>query len=89
MLPEYKAAPVQAPLNRGVGLHIKPRRSDCSGVRPSWYPFAFNVCDCDGPVDRAHAVGPAAAACVDHQLSGGPWSVDRSLGPPDCMDTPP
>jgi hypothetical protein len=53
MLPEYKAAPVQAPLNRGVGLHIKPRRSDCSGVRPSWYPFAFNVCDCDGPAPEA------------------------------------
>lgn len=34
-----------------VGLYIPPRESDCSGVRPSWYPFQINVCDedCDEP----------------------------------------
>jgi hypothetical protein len=48
-LPEHKATRTQAPLHRGIGLYFKPRRSDCSGVRPSWYPFAVNVCDCDGP----------------------------------------
>jgi hypothetical protein len=31
--------------SRGVGLLIPPRESDCSGVRPSHYPLAVNVCD--------------------------------------------
>jgi hypothetical protein len=48
-LPEYPPAVVQMPRSVGVGLVIPPRRSDCSGVRPSWYPFQMNVCDVDAP----------------------------------------
>ena len=31
--------------SRGVGLRLPLREADCSGVRPSWSPFAVNVCD--------------------------------------------
>jgi len=47
--PEYPPTPVQAPASAGIGLHIPERKSDCSGVRPSWYPFQVNVCDQDAP----------------------------------------
>lgn len=44
---------VQAPASAGVGLTIPPRVPDCSGVRPSWYPFQINVCDAElDPEDR-------------------------------------
>jgi hypothetical protein len=63
-LPEPKPRRVQAPADQGIGLCIPPRESDCSGVRPSWYPFVFNVCDCDGPspmpwTERMMRVPPA------------------------------
>jgi hypothetical protein len=48
-LPPYPPARVQAPARAGIGLEIPPREADCSGVRPSWYPFVFNVCDIDAP----------------------------------------
>lgn len=48
-LPEPRPTRVQAPASAGIGLRIPPRRSDCSGVRPSWYPFQMNVCDVDAP----------------------------------------
>lgn len=44
-LPEPRSGPVQAPREAGVGLAIPERKSDCSGVRPSWFSFAVNVCD--------------------------------------------
>lgn len=34
---------------RGAGYLIPPRVADCSGRRPSWYPFQINVCDRDDP----------------------------------------
>jgi hypothetical protein len=37
------------PEGRGIGLQVPGRRSDCSGARPSWYPFEVNVCDVDAP----------------------------------------
>jgi hypothetical protein len=41
-----------APCDAGVGLRIPERQSDCSGIRPSWYPFVYNVCDWEfDPVD--------------------------------------
>lgn len=47
-LPPVSSAPVDA----GVGLEIPEREGDCSGVRPSWYPFVYNVCDWEfDPVD--------------------------------------
>jgi len=46
-LPETPPAVVQAPKSAGIGLDIPERQADCSGVRPSWYPFQVNVCDCD------------------------------------------
>jgi hypothetical protein len=48
-LPEYPPTRVQAPADAGVGLEIPEREADCSGVRPSWYPFQINVCDVDAP----------------------------------------
>jgi hypothetical protein len=48
-LPEYPPAVTYAPRWAGAGLHIPERKSDCTGVRPSWYPFVFNVCDQDAP----------------------------------------
>lgn len=45
--------PNMAPRSAGVGLRIPPRMSDCSGARPSWYPFQMNVCDAElDPEDR-------------------------------------
>lgn len=50
----------------GVGLRIPERESDCSGVRPSWYPFQVNVCDAElDPADpdltgRQRSTDPAA-----------------------------
>lgn len=32
----------------GVGLVIPERRSDCTGQRPSWYPFQIQVDLCEG-----------------------------------------
>jgi hypothetical protein len=46
-LPDPPPTRVQAPKWAGIGLRIPPRRADCSCVRPSWYPFQINVCDCD------------------------------------------
>lgn len=41
------------PADRGIGLEIPPRKADCTGVRPSWYPFVRNVCDWElDPEDR-------------------------------------
>ena len=42
---------VSAPVGEGAGFRFPPRQADCCGVRPSWYPFAINVCDwvCDAP----------------------------------------
>lgn len=31
----------------GIGLHIPERKSDCTGQRPSWYPFQVNTCDAE------------------------------------------
>lgn len=50
-------APVSVPVgpasvvqsSSGAGIHIPPRLSDCSGRRPSWYPFHANVCEVDAP----------------------------------------
>jgi hypothetical protein len=50
-LPDYPPVRVQAPRRAGIGLRIAPPESDCSGVRPSWYAFAYNVCDCDDAPD--------------------------------------
>lgn len=50
-LPEQPPVAVQAPKDAGIGLEIPPREADCSGVRPSWYPFQVNVCDCDDAPD--------------------------------------
>lgn len=48
-LPEPDPVVVQSPRRAGVGLEIPERKADCSGVRPSWYPFVVNVCDVDAP----------------------------------------
>jgi hypothetical protein len=49
-LPKPTPTVVQSPRSAGVGLDIPERRADCSGVRPSWFPFQVNVCDCgDAP----------------------------------------
>jgi hypothetical protein len=48
-LPEYPPTPGVVPKSAGVGLRIPERKADCSGVRPSWYPFQVNVCDVDAP----------------------------------------
>lgn len=40
-------SPVQS--SQGIGLKIPERKSDCTGQRPSWHPFVFNVCDDDEP----------------------------------------
>lgn len=48
-LPEYPPAVVQLPRSVGAGVRIPKREADCSGVRPSWYPFQINVCDQDAP----------------------------------------
>lgn len=50
-LPEPRPIVVQLPRWAGIGLEIPPREADCSGVRPSWYPFQVNVCDCDDDPD--------------------------------------
>jgi hypothetical protein len=50
-VPEQRPAVVHAPRSAGVGLYIPPRQADCSGVRPSWFPFQVNVCDCDDAPD--------------------------------------
>jgi hypothetical protein len=42
---------VQARSDEGVGLVIPPRQADCTGLRPSWWPFTFNVCDDDDDDD--------------------------------------
>jgi hypothetical protein len=48
-IPEYPPIVTQLPRSAGIGLRIPERQSDCSGVRPSWYPFQMNVCDQDAP----------------------------------------
>jgi len=42
---------VQAPRTEGVGLAVPPRKADCTGRRPSTYPWQIQVdaCDHDGP----------------------------------------
>lgn len=57
---------VQTPRWAGIGLRFPPRQSDCSGERPSWYPFQVNVCDVDGPdsppwTDRMFQLPPPPA----------------------------
>ena len=42
-LPVYQPAAVQS--RQGIGLRFPPRTSDCTGLRPAWYPFQMNVCD--------------------------------------------
>lgn len=44
-LPAYQPTVTQTAA--GVRLRVPERRSDCSGVRPSWYPFQINVCDAE------------------------------------------
>lgn len=41
----YPPALVQAPRWAGIGLPIPDRKADCTGARPSWFPFQVNVCD--------------------------------------------
>lgn len=56
-LSDERVPPVAVPVDplpvvqsgRGVGLRIPPRLADCSGRRPSWYPFQVNVCEVDAP----------------------------------------
>lgn len=50
-LPAYPPAAASVPASAGIGLVIPERRSDCSGIRPAWYPFQMNVCD--GELDPA------------------------------------
>lgn len=62
---------VQAHKSEGVGLAFPTREADCSGRRPSWYPFQINVCDEDAPTEdplptERHRTLPAAKAI--------PWS---------------
>lgn len=38
---------VMAPASEGAGVDFPERESDCSGQRPSWFPFQINVCDVD------------------------------------------
>lgn len=45
-LPDFPPTVHQLPRSAGVGLRIPERKADCSGVRPSWFPFQVNVCDC-------------------------------------------
>lgn len=40
-------SPVQSA--RTVGLELPVRMSDCTGLRPSWWPFVVNTCDQDTP----------------------------------------
>ena len=56
-LPEPSPAVVQAPRSAGIGLEIPERKADCSGVRPSWFPFQVNVCDCDDAPDPEPLTG--------------------------------
>jgi hypothetical protein len=47
------ALPHMAPRSAGIGLEIPEREADCTGARPSWYPFQINVCDAElDPADR-------------------------------------
>lgn len=39
----------QARRSEGVGMEFPDRKADCSGRRPSWFPFQINVCDEDAP----------------------------------------
>jgi hypothetical protein len=51
-LPAYPPAVSSVPRAAGIGLVIPPREADCTGLRPSWYPFQINVCDWEfDPVD--------------------------------------
>jgi len=50
-LPDIPPTLTHAPAWAGVGLEIPPREADCSGRRPSWFPFQVNVCDCDDDPD--------------------------------------
>lgn len=58
----------QEPADRGVGLEIPDRESDCTGKRPSWYPFQINVCDDDAedfdplPTERHRTIPDAPPA---------------------------
>jgi hypothetical protein len=45
---------VSAPLGEGAGIAMPKRESDCSGQRPSWFPFGVNVEACD--LDNADPV---------------------------------
>lgn len=56
---------IQAPADEGAGIAFPRRLSDCTGKRPSWYPFQINVCDQDEPdidplpTDRHRELPPA------------------------------
>lgn len=80
-LPEPPPTLVQAPRWAGIGLLIPIRCADCSGDRPSWYPFQVNVCDCDDdpcphPYEGRHLTVPPPATVL-------PWPAgDPCAG--DC-----
>lgn len=38
-----------APVSERSGIRFPERHADCSGARPSWFPFQMNVCDEDAP----------------------------------------
>ena len=38
---------VQVPAAAGVGVVFPPRRSDCTGAHPSWYPFQIQLDECE------------------------------------------
>lgn len=57
---------ISARRSEGVGMVFPVRDSDCSGVRPGWFPFQIQVdaCENDGPdpVDmtaRERSIGDA------------------------------
>jgi hypothetical protein len=59
---------VQARRSEGVGYAIPRRESDCTGQRPSWFPFQIEVEACEGdepdPIplsDRDLTIGDADA----------------------------
>lgn len=44
---DARVASAGGPEHRGIGLVLPVRMSDCSGARPSWWPFENNVCNVD------------------------------------------
>lgn len=63
---------ISASKSEGIGLEIPPRRSDCTGKHPSWYPFQIQVDACDG--DAVEVAVPQSARHVGiGQPSAIPW----------------